>query len=106
MNASISAQELVSILGAYTALVLGCGGLLARYLRDIRAGTDAVNKAVNNRPADQPNLYEKVERLGHILDDFREDQKARHYENRGRLLELKDGLTEVSGRVDALERKR
>jgi hypothetical protein len=112
----LSGEELVAILGAFTALVLGLFGLLLKFLIDTRNETRSVNRAVNNRPSDQPTAYERLERIDGRLDRLdkkvdRQDvtQTARHHENVGRIREFRESVTEdfarVEERVAALEHK-
>lgn len=112
MVLAITAEELVLILGGYTAVVTVLGGLLLKIALETRSEAKSVNRAVNNRPSDEPPIYERVVRVERTLDRLDKKverqgdaQTARHFENSGRIREVRDAVSRVEGRVADLEHK-
>lgn len=85
----MTGQDLVLVLGAYSAFVLGAFGLLIKFVLDTRRATTETNKAVNNRPNSEPTLRQLVEDITDDVRQLRHESFDRHRANTGRL----DGLT-------------
>lgn len=80
----MNGQDIVLVLGAYSAFVLGAFGLLIKFVLDTRKASTETNKAVNNRPHNEPTLRDLVEDLGGDLRELRHEQNVRHSENQRR----------------------
>lgn len=81
-------EQLVLILGAYSAFVLGAFGLLIKFVLDTRKTGVDTNRAVNNRPPDAPRLRELVEDLHGDVRQLRRDGDRRHGDNVERIHQL------------------
>jgi hypothetical protein len=89
----VTGQDIVLVLGAYTALVLGAFTLLTKFVLDTRKSTSETNTAVNtckghDRSKDSSTLRELVEDLGGDMRELRHEQNRRHDENQRRLSRL------------------
>lgn len=91
--AAIEGQDLVLILGAYTALVVGLVTPLLKVTLGTRKSVEAVNKAVNNRPDHEPSIYELAADLTQEMRDSRRESRVRHLDNRNRLDKLEADFT-------------
>lgn len=106
----MTAQDLVLVLGAYSAFVLAFFGLLIKLLLDTRKTGNETNRAVNNRPDDSPTLRDLVGRIDTNLLDLRVEGNHRHAENLGNFSKLNDrvGVVEkdLKAHMKAVERER
>jgi len=91
----VTGQDIVLVLGAYSAFVLAAFGLLIKFVLDTRRATTETNKAVNNRPDSQPTLRTLVEELHLDMSQMRRDSDRRHGENVERIHRLSDALRRV-----------
>lgn len=95
MIAALTGEELVLVLGAYSAFVLGAFAALIKFVLDTRRAASATNTAVNTckghrRDADDDvTLRELVEETAGDLRALRAESFDRHKTNVARL----DGLT-------------
>jgi hypothetical protein len=78
VTASITGEELVLVLGAYSALVVAAFGMLIKFVLDTRRATTETNRAVNNRPVHDPTIRELVEDLHGDMRDLRRVSDRRH----------------------------
>ena len=88
----MTGQDIVLILGAYTAFVLGAFGLLIKFVLETRKTASETNKAVNNRPHSEPTLRDLVEDLGTDMRELRHEQNRRHDDNQHRMSRIERDL--------------
>jgi hypothetical protein len=88
----LTGQDIVLVLGAYTALVLGAFGMLIKFVLDTRRATTETNKAVNNRPDNQPTLRQLVEDITDDMRELRHESNTRHADNSRRFTRLETDL--------------
>jgi hypothetical protein len=103
LTAAISGEELVLVLGAYSALVLGAFGMLIKFVLDTRKQTVETNRAVNNRPSSEPTLRALVESIDERVDSLRGQSRDWHQSNVRRIDRLADAVGGVNRRLDAIE---
>lgn len=88
----MTGQDIVLVLGAYSAFVLGAFGLLIKFVLDTRRVTQGTNRAVNDRPKNEPSLYDMVQTIEGDVRELRHESNTRHDENRRRLATLERDL--------------
>lgn len=92
----MTGQDIVLVLGAYSALVLAAFGMLIKFVLDTRKQATETNTAVNNRPKHEPTLRDLVEGIDGDMRELRHEQNSRHRENT-------DNMRTMSGRISRLE---
>lgn len=88
----MTGQDIVLILGAYSAFVLAAFGLLIKFAVDSRKTGDATNRAVNdtNRAVNHtqpgaPTVRELIEDVHADMRELRREGNVRHSQNIGRI---------------------
>lgn len=99
----MTGEQLVAILGAYSFFVLGAFGMLIKFVLDTRRATTETNKAVNNRPDEQPTLRELVEELHGDMRDLRREGNRRHEQSTTRHQENVARLKGLDRRLETVE---
>lgn len=98
----MTTQDLVLIIGAYSAFVLGAFGLLTKFVLDTRKNTNETNRMVNGRPKDDPTLRDLVEHIDTDVRRLRDESFARHQANSRRIDTVSGSVERVTNKLDRL----
>ena len=98
----MTSQDLVLVLGAYTALVLGAFTLLTKFVLDTRKQATETNVAVNNRPKADPTLRDLVENIDNDLRELRHESNVRHKSNIWRIERVTNSVDINTRKIDLL----